>query len=267
MRFLHLSDPHFRKDYQTNEFTAPLFAKFEDPTQRLQRVLAELASEDFDFILITGDLVHEGEIADYQVLKELLEENFKGTPYFFCRGNHDRRPAFFEGLKVEANAEQEYSSCQMIDGLRIIILDSAQDDNHEGKISALQLDQLRRWLAEPAEKGTILLLHHPLAWEEAGIATETPDGFEELIRGSDILGIFVGHIHQSSFAYYQGKPQFMAEALSFGVDEYPGESLFTDRTGYSIFYLKDKELFRYNHLVTPKQSLVGKLAKPIIGNQ
>ncbi|WP_375710474.1 metallophosphoesterase family protein, partial [Staphylococcus aureus] len=67
---------------------------------------------------------------------------------------------------------------QEFKGLRIITLDSAQDDHHEGKISELQMEQLRDYLAKPSEKGTLLLQHHPLVWEEEGISTEVPDGFK-----------------------------------------------------------------------------------------
>lgn len=266
MRFLHLSDTHFRKNYQTNQFTAPLFTEKDNPTTQLLNLLKESDLEEFDFVLITGDLVHEGEREDYQEFKNYLTDHLKTIPYFFCRGNHDRRKAFIEGMGVGTNEKNAYIACHDFDGLRIISLDSAQDTHHEGKISVEQTRQLQEWLQEPAEKGTILLLHHPLAWEEQEIATEVPDNFEAIIEQSDILGIFVGHIHQNSLATYGGKPQFMAEAVSFGVDEYPNEAIFTNRTGYSTFSLDNQKIYRYNHLLLPQQVRIGGVKKPIIGN-
>lgn len=266
MRFLHLSDSHFRENYQTNDFTATMFSKTQNPRLALEQLLQNLPLMDYDFVLLTGDLVHEGEISDYQALRKMLDHYLPTTPYFFCRGNHDRRAVFFEGMGVEANDSQEYLNCTEIRGLRIISLDSAQDDHHEGKISDSQLAQLEKWLAKPAEKGTILLVHHPLAWEDPAIATKLPTGFEEVIAKSDIIGIFVGHIHQASSGEFAGKKQIMAEALSFGVDEFPDYSLFTDRTGYTSCSLKEGKLYTYQYLLSPQQSELGRMDKPIIGN-
>ncbi|WP_369673836.1 metallophosphoesterase family protein [Enterococcus faecium] len=266
MRFLHLSDIHFRENYQTNLFTAELFPTIKNPQLALEKLLQELSLTVYDFILLTGDLVHEGGISDYQVLRKMLDQYFPTTPYYFCRGNHDRRSVFFEGMSVESNETGEYIHCTNQNGLRIISLDSAQDIQHEGKISIGQMIQLQEWLGTPAEKGTILLVHHPLSWEDPSIVTEVPEGFAELIAESDILGIFVGHIHQGSSAEFAGKKQFMAESLSFGVDEYPDYSLFTNRTGFTSGSLIDGKIFTYQHYLTPHQIEIGRMKKPITGN-
>lgn len=60
MRFLHLSDIHFRENYQTNLFTAELFPTIKNPQLALEKLLQELSLTVYDFILLTGDLVHEG---------------------------------------------------------------------------------------------------------------------------------------------------------------------------------------------------------------
>jgi 3',5'-cyclic AMP phosphodiesterase CpdA len=266
MKFLHLSDTHVRIDYQTNALMSKMFDEKNNPIYRLKQLLEHAKEENFDFALITGDLVHEGEIADYELFKQIWHEYLPEVPYYFCRGNHDRRTIFMEGMNVQANEENEYIACDVIDGLRIIRLNSAQDEHHEGKISLSQMNQLADWLKEPAEKGTILLQHHPLIWEEKGIATEVPDGFKEIIANSDILGIFVGHIHQGTTMQYAGKMQYMTEAISFGVDEYPDQSIFTDRTGYNSCSLTEDGLFVYHHYLSPLQTKIGSLKKPFEGN-
>lgn len=262
MRFLHLSDTHLRLDYQTDWLTNQLFTQEENPSLNLESFLANLDTSDIDFILITGDLVHEGTKEDYQLFRSLLERYAPGLPYFLCRGNHDVRQSFFEGLNLEINPSMTYTSCGEINGLRIISLDSAQDHSHEGRIGQEQFEILKTYLATPAEKGSILLLHHPLAWEEEEIQTQVPEGFAEFIRESDIKAIFVGHIHTSSVLSYAGKPQIMAESIAFGVDEYPDESLFLNRTGYNIISLDSENLAVYPKYLSPKQKVTGRLDKP-----
>lgn len=60
--------------------------------------------------------------------------------------------------------------------------------------------------------------------------------------------------------------QYMAEAMSFGVDEYADKSVFTDRTGYNSCSLTEEGLFVYHHLLTPSQREVGSISKPFEGN-
>lgn len=262
MRFLHLSDTHLRRDYQRDWFTRQLFHSEFNPSINLEEFLKNLNKNSFDFVLITGDLVHEGKEEDYQLFTSLWDKYVPGLPYFFCRGNHDVRQNFFKGLGLEANPSMTYTSCGEIDGLRIISLDSAQDDSHEGKISEDQLELLRSYLATPSEKGSILLLHHPLAWEEEHVQTQVPEGFADCIRESDIKAIFVGHIHTSSVLSYAGKPQIMAESMAFGTDEYPDESIFLNRTGYNIVSLEGDRVSVYPRYLSPSQSVIGQLDKP-----
>ncbi len=266
MKFLHLSDTHIRMNYTTNSLTNELFNEYNNPTIHLANLLKQIKEEEYEFAIITGDLVHEGSIEDYELFKQLWQEIVPEIPYYFCRGNHDRQHSFFEGMDVYRSEEGDYLSYQMKDGLRIISLDSAQEEHHEGKISIAQMNILTEWLKKSAPKGTILLQHHPLAWEEPGIATEVPIGFEDVIRQSDVIGIFVGHIHQGTTMPYAGKMQYMAEAISFGVDEYPDRSIFTNRNGYNSCSLTDQGLFVYHHYICPEQTVIGKLAKPFEGN-
>ncbi len=272
MHFLHLSDTHIRNDYTTNSFTRPIFSDKFNPTDSFKKTLdhinrnAKETETHYEFALITGDLVHEGDPTDYQLFKSIWKEKMGDLPYFFCRGNHDRRQAFATGMAVSVNEDGDYIDQTDYQGLRIITLDSAQDGGHEGVISKRQLNQLKEWLAEPAEKGTIVLLHHPLAWEESEIKTEVPTGFEETIENSDILGIFVGHIHQGSLAYYGNKLQTMVEAISFGVDEFPNKSVFTNRTGYNSCTISEGHLSIHSVVMSPSQTVIGGCKKPVTEN-
>ncbi|EFR32125.1 metallophosphoesterase family protein [Eremococcus coleocola] len=262
MKFLHLSDTHLRQDYASDWFTHRIFTDYDNPTIRFRHLLASINPVDYDFAIVTGDLCHEGEASDYGLFRSLWQEHLGDLPYFFCRGNHDPGAAFAEGMQVEMNLEGSYIACHEFKGLRIIILDSYQEGDHEGAISEAQFQQLKTWLSKPAEKGSILIQHHPLAWEEPDICTRVPQGFAELIASSDIRAIFVGHVHTASVVTYQGINQYMSEAISFGVDEYDHESIFTNRTGYNSVTLTSDQIFYYRHYLTPHQSMIARMAKP-----
>ncbi|PZO96675.1 MAG: metallophosphoesterase [Streptococcus pyogenes] len=262
MKFLHLSDTHIRRDYHSDWFTDNLFSDTFNPTDNLRFLLSSLNPKDYDFALITGDLTHEGQAEDYALLRTIWKDYMGELPYFFCRGNHDQRQAFFEGMEIPLNASLTYFNVAEFEGLRIISLDSAQDSDHEGYISQEQLEQLKHALAKPSEKGSIVLLHHPLMWEDKTIATSRPADFDQIIAASDIKAIFVGHIHMGSMATYQGIPQIMAESMAFGTDEFPDESIFSNRTGYNEIVLEGEQVYVYGHLVSPEQKLLGQLSKP-----
>ena len=65
IRFAHVSDTHICRDYGKTQMKE-VFAKCEDPADTLRRCLKKLNQEKLDFVLFTGDLVHEGEKEDYE---------------------------------------------------------------------------------------------------------------------------------------------------------------------------------------------------------
>ena len=76
-------------------------------------------------------------------------------------GNHDNRAELRRLLLDEAPSMAPLDRVSMIDGLRIITLDTSVPGHHYGEITAAQLDWLADELATPAPDGTILALHHP----------------------------------------------------------------------------------------------------------
>ena len=99
--FAHLSDLHILKDYGNSMFKDMVGHMEKKPCEVLEGIsgwLRENAGK-LDFVLLTGDLVHEGGADEYRYLKMLLEEYFDGTPVCPVLGNHDRVAAFHEGYE------------------------------------------------------------------------------------------------------------------------------------------------------------------------
>lgn len=103
LRFAHLSDTHILREYK-GSLIETLTGVDNNPTETLKKILQAITQDEkaLDFILISGDLVHEGTVEDYVFLNKLLEEHITDIPYYLALGNHDVTEAYWEGLgKVE----------------------------------------------------------------------------------------------------------------------------------------------------------------------
>ncbi len=163
---------------------------------------------EFDFILLTGDLAHDEQLATYEQLRELL-----GDWVSRCRlipGNHDDRASIrkvFPEL-VLANAEFITFSEETA-GWRLIGLDSHVDGEVYGRIDNTQLDWLATELSTHIAQPTILFIHHPpvpvnSAWLDR-IGLHNAKALIEVVRScSQIRAICTGHVHQEFSEILQG---------------------------------------------------------------
>ena len=93
LHFVQLSDTHIRKDYTAGTLH-DMFTDLISPDKKLRQILSELREEKLDFIVISGDLVHEGNEADYQKLKNIIDAIDFQVPILLALGNHDNKKAF-----------------------------------------------------------------------------------------------------------------------------------------------------------------------------
>lgn len=136
-----------------------------DADDRLGELLEQLNQSGLrpDAIVFTGDLADKGEPAAYRKLRGLVEPFAAqlGAELVWVMGNHDDRAELRKFLLDEAPSMAPLDRVCMIDGLRIIVLDTSVPGHHHGEIRASQLGWLAEELATPAPDGTILALHHP----------------------------------------------------------------------------------------------------------
>lgn len=112
----HLSDPHITD--------GPLGAA---PAQGLYRALgrALALSPAPAMVVITGDLVDRGTVAEYRVLRDLIER--APSPLYLLPGNHDDPQAFlevFHGSRFVADGDLTHYCVEATD-LTLICLDSS----------------------------------------------------------------------------------------------------------------------------------------------
>ena len=260
LSFIQLSDTHFRSDYKDD----PLESVFSGVINPATNLVAELQKIDFtevDFIVITGDLVHDGCAEDYKNLKSLVEGNVPvGFPVYYCLGNHDDKKCFYKGFYDIENKSTSLDYVEEMNGYRLIFLDTSVDFMHSGYLSDEQLDWLEETLKENSEAGSLLFMHHPLVWKSEK-TTQASERLFDLLAKSDVISIHSGHLHFSGLNYIGKIPQFSIESLAFGL-EYTKEMVnYTNRNSYNFYSIRNREIFAKTIYVNPNEKVVWALTR------
>jgi 3',5'-cyclic-AMP phosphodiesterase len=185
-----------------------------DGLERLERVGAYAAAAGItpEAVIVTGDLVQRGHAGAYPALAVALArlEEAVGAPVVTVLGNHDDAAA----AHVLAGHAEGHHRIRWIGGLRLALLDSST-----GELGAAQLAWLREQLAEPAEHGTIVALHHaPLG---SPLPTLAKQGLRDAaalldaLEGTDARLVLAGHFHHQLSAVVRGIPVAVAPALAY----------------------------------------------------
>lgn len=254
IRFAQLCDTHIGMNNGEAVMMGPVFEKLPNTVHSLEAALQVLAKQELDFVLFCGDLVHEGSAEDYRLFKHIVDEQLKDIPAIFCLGNHDRKKAFWEGC-FGKNSESPYYVEQNIKGLRILSLDSACGGEVFGAFAAEEYDWLEKVLKEPAPQGTILVFHHPVAWDVKELSMTVAPRFRELLRESDVRAVFCGHTHENDLRFLEGVPQVTGDSTAFGCS-YIGNTMgFTDKATYNLCTLGENGLTVRNKLLNPAEHI------------
>src|SRR5829696_1310111 len=227
MTFLQLSDLHLAP---AGQHVVGI-----DPLRPLQQVLARITQLAVApaFIVVSGDLTEDGSAEGYAVVKAVLSElGGGGTPVLLALGNHDDRATFRRVVLGAAHADDQDPYCysRLIDGLRVIVLDSTIPGEAGGALGAAQLAWLEGEVQLPAPRGNLIVLHHPCRLAgpvhhyPAFIVRET-DPLEAIVaRHRDrVVGILAGHSHQSNSAPFGGTLHATAPAVLVQLDFFAGE--------------------------------------------
>lgn len=235
MKFVQLTDTHVRKQYDKEGLDAVL-GNLPTPADNVKKILQNTDWAKTDFVVITGDLVHEGTCEDYRFLKNLIEEEVPSDKkVLYVLGNHDKKEAFYEAI-FEKKEATSYYYVEYVDGYRLIVLDSAIPDKEAGTISAEQLEWLEKVLEEPSEKGSMIFVHHPLFWSgDKTFPMEVTNSEEvmEVLKGTDVFAIFSGHTHQNATNVKEGMKQYTSDSSAFSLTvQNKSEIAFIDKVGY-----------------------------------
>jgi 3',5'-cyclic-AMP phosphodiesterase len=185
------------------------------------------------FIVVSGDLTEDGSAEGYEVVNEVLSELGGGvTPVLLALGNHDDRATFRRVVLGDARADalEPYCYSRLIDGLRVIVLDSTIPGEAGGALGAAQLAWLEGELQMPAPRGNLIVLHHPCRLAgpvhhyPAFIVREAAALEAMVVRHQDrVVGVLAGHSHQANSAPFGGTLHATAPAVLCQLDFFAGE--------------------------------------------
>jgi 3',5'-cyclic AMP phosphodiesterase CpdA len=197
-----------------------------DSLDNLAEILTaiEAAGEPPALLLFTGDLADKGEPDAYRRFRTTVEPFAArmGVPALYVPGNHDERSAFRKHLLDWEDGDGDLDQVVVVDGLRVVALDSSVPGEPHGELGEDQLAWLARELETPAERGTILAIHHPPILSPSAflntLILRDPERLGEVVAGSDVLMIVAGHAHHASAGIFAGIPVWVATASAYQMD-------------------------------------------------
>lgn len=205
MLIAHISDLHLR---------APgvLYQGLVDSNADAARVVAHLNALDPqpDLILLTGDVVDEGQAAEYATARDLLGR--LRAPVFAIPGNHDAWPAFADAVAGQDGLPARGPFHYVVPDrgpVRIVALDVTVPGKHHGDVTPEAADWLAATLAQAPDRPTLIMMHQPPF--ACGIPYLDPylcrngDRLAAIVtRHSNVERVLCGHVHRAMQLRFAG---------------------------------------------------------------
>lgn len=247
LTFIHLTDLHLTATEATH-------VNGQYPARKLRLVIDRIRAMEITpaFLVVTGDLVNDGQPAEYAMLNTLLSElRSLGMPVLLGMGNHDMRVPFRQVVLGEADGDMQrpYYYSTEISGVNVIMLDSQIPGKVAGHLGAEQLAWLADELAKPVSVGHLIALHHPpvsstVALLDTMVLTNPAELAAIVAKHDNVLGILSGHIHFNHVARFQNTFSFTTPAVLYTIDPGVQRNLRTlNGSGFAIGTVRHGQLF------------------------
>lgn len=212
----------------------------------LKKVLKTVQSHHPEFLLLTGDLAHNGEKEAYQHLVELIEEI--EIPAYWLPGNHDHLPLMQSELVSDYLSDRYSISTKH---WQIILLNSCLETANygEGTFAQTELNFLAQQLAENKEKSVAIACHHQpinvgIDWLEEMSVLNSGEFRKIIGHYPQVKVVCFGHIHhqvdrQQQGIYFLGTPATCTQVTPAGKELIEGEVQTWQQPGFRILELKD----------------------------
>ena len=171
-----------------------------------------------DAVVITGDLVDQGQERQYQYLKSILADLH--IPYYLLVGNHDAREAlrhvFAESAYLREGPQSADGECFVqygvdIGPLRFLALDSLVVGKPGGTLCAARLQWLATALSDTHDRPVVIGLHHPpfasgIGHMDGTVLDENATaGLAAIVsRYPNVERVIAGHIHREIHTRFAG---------------------------------------------------------------
>ena len=242
LRFIHISDPHIAIDYEGTRITRLHNKTGITLTEQLEISMRDImrSSGDIDFIIISGDIVHESSEADYKYFYDRFGSMCGEIPFHIALGNHDL-DSKWRGCPDVTVGDILGENCDYViekGGLHIIFLDSRGGPYGSGKLYKVQFEWLKNQLDILGGKPCIIVMHHT-----PHISREIPDleyqmqdsvEFYNAVKDCNIKGIFSGHTHRHFISQLGTIPCYTAPSITFGITTTETDMSWDNITGGNV---------------------------------
>ncbi|WP_249870818.1 phosphodiester glycosidase family protein [Oceanobacillus saliphilus] len=185
--------------------------------QMARESLREIVAENPEFIVINGDLVDTAWVEDFELAKQILEEEVGDIPVYYIPGNHEiQGPGTLDNF-LDVFEENRYSFDH--NGTRFILLDTSTGSYRISDFD--QLIELKQSLndaaTDPTINNVVVVGHHPTRdplptknsqlsdQKEAALMENWLTEFRETSNGKGAIYIS-GHAHMVHLERVEGVP-------------------------------------------------------------
>ena len=241
--------------------------KRSDTVANLQLAIARITelSPRPEFVIASGDLVNLGDVASYQLVKEMLEK--LNLPILYALGNHDKRAEFRQVFLKEPNNDAPYFHRVAYGNLQIVTLDTSQPTRVSGGLCNAQFECLEQALRENPKQPTLLVFHHPPLIEEDTFAWESlnqkdSDRLAATLQGHSLVGMICGHIHRDRICNWHGIPILFSCGLYASFDVLRGPDMLVDEgIGITFCTYRNSGLSATFIPLLPKRKSLGEITQ------
>ena len=164
-----------------------------DSKKNLSSIVKSITSRNYDALIISGDLTHNGSSSSYAIFKEIIEPISANLA--IVAGNHDNKS------NLSSAFSQNYLTKLTIADWEIISIDSVQDNKTSGFLRKDELKLLTEKILSSTKKFIVLCLHHPPIsmesnWDDQKSLENPDDFFNTIDKFSNIKAVIWGHAHQ-----------------------------------------------------------------------
>ena len=221
-----------------------------------------------DLLLVTGDLVENGDDARAYRHMESLVKRWQG-PLLWAVGNHDDRANFLAVLPEVGTDENGFIQYEAEFGdLRFVVVDTLDAGRHGGMVCEARGKWLKARLREKKDMPTVVVLHHPpvdtgIAWMSALPCEQWVQRLEAIVRPArQVVALISGHVHRPIATSFAGKrlvvaastaPQIALDLEDVDPLHPDGRALIiADAPAYALHYWDGSELLTHFETAGPR---------------
>lgn len=263
LTFIHISDTHINPD---ESYIKP-YATY-TPVIGTRALVESIRNLPFkaDFILHTGDVIYDPHESAYATVKELFCPI--DIPIHYLAGNHDHNDGLQRHLMgrsdddIVPNLHYEIE----VSGVQIVFVDSnGPATPPAGFVTQKQLDWLDSICSVQDDRPLIVAVHHnpvdvDIPWLDNAMRITNGLDVHNVIKKarSRLVGVFHGHIHESTTVYRDGIMYSAAASPWAHFITYPGVTETIQdvgaRPGYSVVMVKPNQSFTRRYWFEVPQS-------------